>query len=138
MPARTRVLSRAESSVGDIRGTPRRRALKWRLPHSSSRITSIVHRSSSSSMAFATGQNCPYPAIAVSLRYEARRAQDATAKLRTCLVQIQYRLGPDPVLTTLVPVDTSSIHDYYYTHRALGPRGPEDQATPDLEQRRLR
>ena len=44
---------------GDILGTPRRRSLKCRLPSMSSRTTSIVHRSSSSSIALATGQNWP-------------------------------------------------------------------------------
>ena len=60
-PARVSDFSRLDSSAGDIFGTPRRRSLKCLLPSSSSRTTSMVHRSSSSSIAFATGQNWPYP-----------------------------------------------------------------------------
>ena len=56
-PARTSWLRRLDSRVGDIRGTPRRRSLKRSLPATSSRTISSVHRSSSSSIALATGQN---------------------------------------------------------------------------------
>jgi hypothetical protein len=49
--------SRRESKVGDIRGNPRRNSLNRELPATISRTTSIVHRSSSNSIAFATGQN---------------------------------------------------------------------------------
>ena len=51
------IFSRFDNSVGDIRGTPRRRSLKRSLPVTSSRTMSSVHRSSSSSIALATGQN---------------------------------------------------------------------------------
>jgi MFS family permease len=56
-PARTSCWSRLDSSVGDMRGTPRRNSLKCRLPVTSSRTMSNVQRSSSSSIALATGQN---------------------------------------------------------------------------------
>ena len=56
-PTRSSVLSRLDSSAGDISGTPRRRSLKRVLPHSSSRTTSGVHLSVSTSEAMATGQN---------------------------------------------------------------------------------
>jgi hypothetical protein len=56
-PARVKVCSRLDSSVGDIFGTPRRRSLKCVVPASNSRTTNTVHRSSSNSMALATGQN---------------------------------------------------------------------------------
>src|SRR5438105_9875637 len=59
-PARASDWSRVESSAGEIRGTPRRRELKVRLPSRSSLTTSIVQRSSRSSIALATGQNWPY------------------------------------------------------------------------------
>ena len=58
-PARTSIVNRFDSRAGDIRGTPRRIALNCRLPSISSRMISIVHRSSSSSIALATGQNWP-------------------------------------------------------------------------------
>src|SRR5438874_1617105 len=49
-----------------MRGSPRRRSLNRWLPLTSSRTTSMVHRSSSSSIALATGQEAdaealPYP-----------------------------------------------------------------------------
>ena len=53
------VLSRFDSSDGDISGTPRRRSLNRVLPHRSSRITRGVQRSVSTSDAIATGQNWP-------------------------------------------------------------------------------
>jgi len=52
-----------DNSAGDILGTPLRSSLKWVLPSSSSRTTSSVHRSSSTSIALATGQNWPYVVI---------------------------------------------------------------------------
>ncbi len=58
-PARSSRRSRFDSSAGDIFGLPRRSSLKCRLPSSSSRTTSRVQRSSSTSIAFAIGQNCP-------------------------------------------------------------------------------
>jgi len=62
MPARTSCCRRLERSVGDIRGTPRRSSLNRPLPLTSSRTMSSVHRSSSNSIAFATGQNWWYEA----------------------------------------------------------------------------
>ena len=59
-PARLNDFSRLDKSAGDIFGTPRRRSLKCALPCSNSRTTSNVHRSSSNSIALATGQNWPY------------------------------------------------------------------------------
>jgi hypothetical protein len=43
-----------------MRGSPRRSSLNRSLPITSSRTMSSVHRSSSSSIAFATGQNWWY------------------------------------------------------------------------------
>jgi hypothetical protein len=48
-----------DSNAGDIFGTPRRSSLNRVLPSNSSRTTSSVQRSSSTSIAFATGQNWP-------------------------------------------------------------------------------
>lgn len=51
------ILKRCDRSDGEIKGTPRRRSLKCRLPHSSSRTTKGVQRSARISAALATGQN---------------------------------------------------------------------------------
>ena len=56
-PASSSSLSRFDSSVGDMRGTPRRRSLNRVEPHSISRTTSAVHREQTISAAMATGQN---------------------------------------------------------------------------------
>ena len=58
-PAASSSFSRFDSSVGDIRGTPRRRSLNRVEPLSSSRSTSAVHFEQTISAAMATGQNCP-------------------------------------------------------------------------------
>jgi hypothetical protein len=57
MPASSSSLSRFDSKVGDMRGTPRRRSLKRVVPHSISRSTSAVQREQTISAAIATGQN---------------------------------------------------------------------------------
>jgi hypothetical protein len=44
MPAWASSFSRFDSSVGDMRGTPRLRSLKRRLPHMNSRSTRAVQR----------------------------------------------------------------------------------------------
>ncbi len=49
--------SRFDNRAGDIFGTPLRNSLNRVLPKSISRITRSVQRSSSTSIAFATGQN---------------------------------------------------------------------------------
>ena len=49
----------ADSSVGDISGTPRLRSLKRVVPQSISRRISAVQREQMISAAIATGQNCP-------------------------------------------------------------------------------
>jgi len=58
-PASSSSLSRLDSSVGDISGTPRRRSLNRLEPLSSSRTTSTVQREQRISAAIATGQNWP-------------------------------------------------------------------------------
>jgi hypothetical protein len=58
-PASSSSLSRFDSRVGDISGTPRRKSLKRVEPHRSSRTTSAVQREQTISAAIATGQNCP-------------------------------------------------------------------------------
>src|SRR5262249_54671599 len=63
MPASSSCSRRPARRVGDMSGTPRWRSLKRRLPQSSSRRTSGVHRSATISAALATGQNWPYPFI---------------------------------------------------------------------------
>ena len=59
MPACSSSRMRLASRLRDISGTPRCRSLKRWLPHSSSRTTRGVHRSASTSLALATGQNWP-------------------------------------------------------------------------------
>ncbi len=51
-------LQAVDSIDRDINGTPRWRSLKCVLPASNSRTTSGVHRSATTSAAFAIGQNC--------------------------------------------------------------------------------
>ena len=58
-PASSSSFSRFDSSVGDIRGTPRRRSLKRVEPLSISRSSSAVQREQMISAAIAIGQNCP-------------------------------------------------------------------------------
>jgi hypothetical protein len=48
-----------ESSVGDMRGTPRRRSLNRRVPQYISRKIKGVQREQKISAAMATGQNWP-------------------------------------------------------------------------------
>jgi hypothetical protein len=74
--------SRLDKSVGDMRGTPRRRSLKRVEPASISRRTNIVHREQTISAAIATGQNCPYlpcTACLLKMRFSERgNAVDST------------------------------------------------------------
>jgi hypothetical protein len=59
MPARSSSFSRFDSSVGDIRGTPRRRSLNCVELLSNSRSTSGVDLEQTIYASMATGQNCP-------------------------------------------------------------------------------
>ena len=59
MPDPASSFSRFDRSVGDMRGTPRRRSLNRVDPAIISRSTSTVHREQMISAAIATGQNCP-------------------------------------------------------------------------------
>jgi hypothetical protein len=66
-----------DGSAGDIFGSPLRGSLKCLLSKSNSRTTSIVQRSSSNSIALATGQNCPYDDMTRSPS-DARPVRDST------------------------------------------------------------
>jgi hypothetical protein len=59
MPNCSSSLRRLESSVGDMRETPRRKSLKRVEPAMSSRSSTIVQREPRISAVSATGQNCP-------------------------------------------------------------------------------
>jgi len=75
--------------VGDIFGTPRRRSLKRVEPAISSRIRTIVQRVQRISAAIASGQNCLYPAWAMSLPLCYVLPSYPTRRIR--LVQFMYR-----------------------------------------------
>src|SRR6476660_5939777 len=97
-PARVSDFNRFDSSAGDIFGTPRRRSLKCLLPSNSSRTTSIVQRSSSNSIALATGQNWPYPDIALPPRFAISQYRYRTRR-GTYLLLVWRRSGDDDVCT---------------------------------------